>query len=65
MRNTEANSARKRSGRPWRIRHPVEQAGTMGKRLAVRGHDRPPLDPGFRIRFKIAALRRNFGLNSR
>ena len=47
MRNTEANSTGQRSGRSWRIRHPVEQAGTMGKRRAVPGHDRPPLDPIF------------------
>jgi hypothetical protein len=25
----------------------VEQAGTMGKRAAIPGYDRPPLDPIF------------------
>jgi hypothetical protein len=41
----------------------VEQAGTMGKRRAVPGHDRSPLDP---LRFKNCGFEmRNFGLNSR
>jgi hypothetical protein len=31
----------------------VEQAGTMGKRRAVPGHDRPPLDPIFGLRPRI------------
>jgi hypothetical protein len=35
----------------------VEQAGTVGKRRAVPGHDRPPLDPIFRSGSKIAALK--------
>jgi hypothetical protein len=61
MRNTEANSPRQRSRRSWRIRHPVEQAGTVGKRRAVPGHDRPPLDPIFGSGSKIAAFEmRNF-----
>ena len=42
---TEANSPGQRSRRSWWIRHPMEQAGTMGKRRAIPGHDRPPLDP--------------------
>jgi hypothetical protein len=58
MRNTEANRPRKRSRRSWRIRHPVEQTGTMGKRHAIRVHDRPPLDPVFGSGSKIAALKR-------
>ena len=65
MRNTEGNSPRQRSRRSWRIVNPMEQAGTMGKRRAVPGHDRPTLDPisdqlqnwGFEMR--------NFGLISR
>ena len=56
MRNTEANSTGQRSGRSWRIRHPVEQAGAMGKRRAVPGHDRPPLDPIFGLRPRIVVL---------
>src|SRR5207248_3224461 len=47
MRNTEGNSPRQRSRRSWRIVNPMEQAGTMGKRRAVPGHDRPTLDPIF------------------
>ena len=47
MRNREANRPRQRSRRSWRILHAVEQAGTMGKRRAVPGDDRPPLDPIF------------------
>ena len=45
MRVTEANSPGQRSRRSWWIRHPMEQAGTVGKRRAIPGHDRPPLDP--------------------
>jgi SAM-dependent methyltransferase len=33
----------------------VEQAGAVGKRPAIPGHDRPPLDPIFESGFKIAA----------
>jgi SAM-dependent methyltransferase len=47
MRNAEANRSRDRSRRSWRIRDAVEQAGTMGKRRPVPGHDRPPLDSIF------------------
>jgi hypothetical protein len=47
MRNTEANRTGQRSRRSWRIRHAVEQAGTLGKRRAVPGHDRSALDPIF------------------
>ena len=57
MRITEANSTGQRSRRSWRIRHPVEQAGTMGKRRAVPGHDRPPLGPVIGSGSKIAALK--------
>jgi len=45
VRVTEANSLGQRSRRSWRISHPVEQAGTVGKRRAVPGNDRPPVDP--------------------
>ena len=66
MRIAEANRPGQRSRRSWRIRHPVEQAGTVGKRRAVPGHDRSPLDPIFGSGSKIAAFEmRNFGLNSR
>ena len=47
MRITEANRTGQRSRRSWRVLHAVEQAGTMGKRRAVPGDDRPPLDPIF------------------
>ena len=47
MRITEANRTGQRSRRSWRILYAVEQAGTVGKRPAVPGHDRPPLDPIF------------------
>ena len=56
MRVAEANRPGQRSGRSWRIRHPMEQAGTMGKRRAVPVHDRSPLDPIFGSGSKIAAL---------
>ena len=45
MRIAEANRPGQRSRRSWWIRHPVEQAGTVGKRRAVPSHDRSPLDP--------------------
>jgi hypothetical protein len=48
MRGTEANRARPRPGRSWRVHDPVEQAGTMGERRAIRGDDRQTLDPVFR-----------------
>jgi hypothetical protein len=44
MREPKANSPRERPRRSWRIPDAVEQTGTMGKRPAVPGHDRPPLD---------------------
>jgi hypothetical protein len=47
MRITEANSTGQRPRRSWRICHPLEQARTMGKRRAVSGYDRSPLDPIF------------------
>ena len=66
MRVAEGNRPRQRSRRSWRIRHAVEQAGTMGKRRAVPGHDRPPLGPVIGSGSKIAALKcAIFGLNSR
>ena len=66
MRISEANSPGQRSRRSWRVRDPMEQAGTVGKRRAVPGHDRSPLDPIFGSGSKIAAFEmRNFGLNSR
>ena len=45
MRFAKANSPRQRSRRSWRIPDAVEQAGAVGKRPAIPGHDRPPLDP--------------------
>lgn len=41
----KGNSPRQRSRRSWRIPNAVEQAGAVGKRPAVPGHDRPPLGP--------------------
>src|SRR6476660_1138532 len=57
MRITEANSTCQRSRRSWWIRYPVEQAGSMGKRRAVPGDDRPPLDPIFGSGSRTAALK--------
>ena len=56
MRNTEANRTGDRSGRSWGIRHPLEQAGTMGKGRAVPGHDRSPLGPIFGSGLRIVVL---------
>ena len=53
MRRTEGDRPRQRPGRSWWIRHPVEQAGTMGKRQPVPGHDRPSLGPIFGLAPRI------------
>ena len=45
MRDTEKHRLGPRSGRSPRFGDPMEQAGTMGKRRAVRRDDRPALDP--------------------
>lgn len=52
MRFAKAHSSRQRPGRSRRISNAVEQAGVVGKRPAVPGHDRSTLDRGFG-RFKI------------
>jgi len=59
MREPEANGPRQRPRRSWRIPDAVEQAGTMGKRPAVPGHDRSPLDPIFGSGSKLRFVMRN------
>lgn len=51
MRFAKTDRPRQRPGRSWRIPNAVEQAGVVGKRPAVPGHDGSPLARGFN-RFK-------------